>query len=100
MSSLEEIFIEHLQSEGLDAKAIILIVADMFPVFKAVAESWLKQKLYPDPEPCIMCGVIGEHRHHPDYEKPLEIVWLCESCHHKLHPRNKKVRTIQLYISS
>ena len=44
MSSLEEIFIEHLKAEGLDAKAIILIVADMFPVFKVVAGSWLKQK--------------------------------------------------------
>src|SRR5664280_2931354 len=50
-------------------------------------------ELYPNPEPCAICGAPGKHRHHPDYRKPFDIVWLCESCHHKLHPRNKKVRT-------
>ena len=55
------------------------------------------QQLYPTPEPCVMCGKMGEHRHHPDYHKPFDIVWLCESCHHKLHPRNRKVRTVQIH---
>ena len=63
---------------------------------------WKLQKMYPTPEPCQLCGADGQHRHHPDYDKPYEIVWLCESCHHKLHPRNRKVRTkkIRLHTES
>ena len=38
------------------------------------------QKMYPDPEPCAECGEPGQHRHHPDYRKPLKIIWLCAAC--------------------
>ena len=61
---------------------------------------WQLQKLYPNPEPCVLCGKRGEHRHHPDYNRPFDIVWLCESCHHKLHPKNRKVRTEPLFLHS
>lgn len=30
------------------------------------------------------CTVIGQ-AHHPDYSKPLEIVWLCRKHHTELH---------------
>src|SRR3990167_4752090 len=36
---------------------------------------WKLQRMYPNPKPCIKCGKKGKHRHHPDYDKPLEIVW-------------------------
>jgi len=32
------------------------------------------------------CDRLGE-RHHPDYEKPSEIVWLCPVHHYKEHHR-------------
>ena len=36
------------------------------------------------PEPC-KCGCETVEMHHPDYTKPLEIMWLCRYCHLELH---------------
>jgi ribosomal protein S27AE len=36
-------------------------------------------------EPCLFCGEKQVHAHHKDYSKPLEVVWLCPKCHHRLH---------------
>jgi hypothetical protein len=38
------------------------------------------------PKRCSQCGGTGEiEGHHPDYSKPLEVIWLCEPCHRTLH---------------
>lgn len=37
--------------------------------------------------PC-RCGIKEVQAHHPDYSKPLEVIWLCVGCHgleHRLH---------------
>lgn len=36
------------------------------------------------PEPCP-CGEEKAEMHHPDYDKPLEVQWLCRECHLELH---------------
>lgn len=36
-------------------------------------------------EPCLFCSNPKVHGHHRDYSRPLEIVWLCARCHHRLH---------------
>ncbi len=36
-------------------------------------------------EPCTICGDERVHAHHKDYVKPLDVVWLCAKCHHRLH---------------
>ena len=42
------------------------------------------------PTHCENCACGKElplHAHHADYDRPLEVVWLCQSCHVKLHIR-------------
>lgn len=36
------------------------------------------------PGPCMVCGEKAE-AHHPDYSRPLDIVWLCKSHHVEVH---------------
>lgn len=31
--------------------------------------------------PCEFCGQLKAEAHHEDYAKPLEVNWLCRSCH-------------------
>ena len=35
--------------------------------------------------PCALCGNEKSLGHHPDYSKPLEIVWLCQKHHTIIH---------------
>ena len=35
-------------------------------------------------QPCKSCGDAAE-MHHENYNKPLEIKWLCRECHLKVH---------------
>lgn len=38
------------------------------------------------PRACQNClSPENIHAHHEDYEKPLEVLWLCASCHKRLH---------------
>jgi len=37
-------------------------------------------------EPCVVCSNPKSQGHHEDYSKPLEVIWLCQTCHdHKHH---------------
>jgi hypothetical protein len=37
---------------------------------------------------CEACGAEKSQAHHPDYDKPLEVIWLCKPCHMKEHGIN------------
>jgi len=34
---------------------------------------------------CCRCGETKTVAHHEDYDKPLEVMWLCQPCHKKRH---------------
>lgn len=46
----------------------------------------LKSNKITKPLLCENCKKEKElQAHHEDYNKPLEVVWLCSKCHHELH---------------
>lgn len=51
-------------------------------VFMAIKEGVLTR-----PSTCAKCG-RGKRieAHHENYYKPLDVIWLCNRCHRKLHP--------------
>jgi endogenous inhibitor of DNA gyrase (YacG/DUF329 family) len=40
----------------------------------------------PETKPCEVCGKKGE-RHHDNYDRPLEVRWLCRTHHSEVHRR-------------
>lgn len=42
---------------------------------------------------CESCGGPNPEKHHPDYDKPLEVQWLCRKCHLDLHNGIRKIET-------
>ena len=36
-------------------------------------------------QPCFICGSQDVQGHHPDYSRPLDVVWLCVPHHAELH---------------
>lgn len=43
------------------------------------------------PKTCEKCGKTNckIEAHHPNYDKPLNVRWLCVSCHRQMHPGKK-----------
>ena len=41
-------------------------------------------------KPCKECGELMVEAHHEDYNKPLDVIWLCEKHHKELHRQRKE----------
>jgi ribosomal protein S27AE len=54
-------------------------------VWKAISRGKLVK------EKCEVCGAEKTQAHHDDYNKPLEIRWLCKKCHTEWHLNNKPI---------
>ena len=49
-------------------------------VFRAVAKGVLAR-----PDHCELCDESRTEAHHPDYDKPLDVMWLCPKHHRAQH---------------
>ncbi len=55
------------------------------------------------PEPCEVCGANGTmadgrnevQAHHDDYNKPLDVRWLCQKDHYEWHKTNKPISRME-----
>lgn len=64
-----------------------------------VVEKAIKKGVLVPRSTCEMCGGTqtfkdgrnGIQAHHCDYNKPLEVLWLCQKCHHKWHKENQAI---------
>lgn len=36
-------------------------------------------------QPCVRCGEQKSLAHHEDYDRPLDVMWLCQPCHKQRH---------------
>ncbi len=41
-------------------------------------------------KPCAICGEKKTHAHHPNYSKPLEVIFLCPVHHKEIHKAQSK----------
>lgn len=65
-----------------------------------MVETALSQGILERPEVCDSCSSSGTFKdgrstiqaHHCDYNKPLEVMWLCQKCHHNWHRENTATR--------
>lgn len=46
-------------------------------------------------KPCEICGAEKAEAHHDDYNKPLEVRWLCKKHHTEWHRNNKPIYKIR-----
>lgn len=85
--------------EALKAKQIrkATLRAERYPekeLAKRIVRQAIVQRRLVRPAHCSQCGsepspkrngVSRIQAHHADYSKPLDVMWLCEPCHHKEH---------------
>lgn len=62
-----------------------------------IVEKAIKRGALTNPHKCSQCGSSDTFKdgrtaiqaHHDDYDKPLEVRWICQPCHHEWHKNNK-----------
>lgn len=63
---------------------------------KSLAKSRLQHKITEKkimkPSCCSICGKkTNLQAHHSDYSRPLEVLWVCDSCHKMIHKELRKL---------
>ena len=57
---------------------------------RSIAGTYMRRGLL-NPRPCSDCGTtVDVVKHHEDYDKPLDVTWLCRGCHAARHRLEKE----------
>jgi hypothetical protein len=48
-------------------------------------------------QPCRKCGAFPTHGHHPDYSRPLDVIWLCPTCHLRTHNQIRRAEMAETF---
>lgn len=73
-----------------------VLTPERLAVYRAVVRALRRGDLV-KPAACGRCWTAGKvHAHHHDYAKPLDVVWLCPSCHGIEHARLER----QAFVAS
>jgi hypothetical protein len=62
---------------------------DRYYAHTAVANALKDGKL--KKHPCLICGEVEVEGHHPDYSRPLDVVWMCKTHHLETHKLTKEL---------
>lgn len=63
---------------------------DKYAAHRAVQNALRTGRIF-KPSACVHCAATCIlEAHHPDYSKPLEVLWLCRSCHRAVHNAERK----------
>jgi uncharacterized OB-fold protein len=74
---------ERSKDKGRIAKMKAAVPDDVRKARFAVHNATTRGKLMK--KPCEVCGADKVEAHHPDYSKPLDVVWLCRKHHAVTH---------------
>jgi hypothetical protein len=68
----------------------------------SVTKRALRNGVLVRPPACEECGATGRiEGHHPDYDFPLAIEWLCRPCHRKADTRRRAgERLLRMFAGS
>lgn len=69
---------ERIKQYRLDPSNQIKIVA-RYAIRNLVRRGMLEKQA------CAICNTLKTQAHHPDYNKPLCVIWLCAKCHKQEH---------------
>jgi len=64
--------------------------------YKSKSRNKARQIKIPKNQLCNIClGKIATEKHHENYNRPLEVKFLCVKCHKKIHSKYKSVRRLK-----
>ena len=76
---------EEQERRGLGAPAVTEPHLRRTTVYAKVSQA-KREGTLTAPAHCEACGMSTKpHAHHEDYSRPLDVAWLCPSCHRDLH---------------